>query len=183
MDSDVKDLRMVWVDLEMTGLDPLQDRILEIAIVVTDKDLNVVAEGPCRIIHESRAFLERLPEEQKQFLHKDGLWDDAPKSTHLLPDVEDEVVAFLEQQVPKGVAPLCGNTISKDREFLTHHMPRVVEHLHYRNIDVSSLKELARRWKPELLGQVKKKETHRARDDIYESIEELKLYRRELFNF
>lgn len=179
--QDDKTLRMVWVDLEMTGLDPVRDHILEIAVVVTDKDLNVVAEGPNRIIHESQEFLNALPDEQKAFLHKDGLWLDAPASTHLLPDVEDELVKFLEEYVEKGRAPLCGNTISKDREFLTRYMPRVVEHLHYRNVDVSTIKELARRWKPEVLEQVQKKETHRARDDIYESIEELELYREQFF--
>jgi len=179
--SDDKDMRMVWVDLEMTGLDPMRDRILEIAVVVTDKDLNVIAEGPNRIIHEPQEFLDALPQEQKDFLHKDGLWVDSPASPHLLQDVEVEVVAFLQEHVEAGKAPLCGNTISKDRAFLEVHMPRVTEHLHYRNIDVSSIKELARRWRLEVYEQVKKKETHRAREDIFESIEELKWYRKSLF--
>lgn len=172
---------MVWVDLEMTGLDPMRDRILEIAVVVTDKDLQVVAEGPDRIIHEPQDFLDALPQEQKDFLHKNGLLVDVPQSVHLLPDVEDEVLAFLEQHVAKGLAPLCGNTISKDREFLARYMPRVTGYLHYRNIDVSTIKELARRWRPDIFEHVQKKETHRARDDIYESIEELTWYREQFF--
>jgi oligoribonuclease len=173
--------KLVWIDLEMTGLDVASDRIVEIAVVVTDNALNILAEGPNLIIHEPQEFLDALSDDRKEFMKMDGLWYEVPKSTNLLPDVEDTVVSFLEEHIAPGESPLCGNTISKDRQFLERYMPCVTEMLHYRNIDVSSIKELARRWKPELLGQVKKKETHRARDDIYESIEELKVYREHLF--
>ncbi len=176
-----KTLRMVWVDLEMTGLDPVRDHILEIAVVVTDKDLNVIAEGPDKVIHQTQEVFDAVSEEQQGWLREHNLIADSLTSPHILPDVENEVVAFLEEHVPKGVTPLCGNTISKDREFLARYMPRVIEHLHYRNIDVSTVKELARRWRPELYEQVKKKEAHRARDDIYESIAELRWYRDNFF--
>lgn len=172
---------LVWVDLEMTGLDIATDHIVEIAVVVTDKNLNVLAEGPNRIIHLSQDVLDALTEDRKTFMKMDGLWRDVPESTNELRDVENEVLAFLQSHVEQGTAPLCGNTISKDRQFLEKEMPRVIEHLHYRNIDVSSVKELARRWRPDVFDQVKKAQNHRALDDIYESIEELKVYREYFF--
>ncbi len=173
--------RLVWIDLEMTGLDITTDHIIEIAVVVTDANLAVVAEGPDRVIHYDQSMLDLLSEDRQEFMRMDGTWVDVPQSTHSLPEVEQEVLGFLIEHVEKGTAPLCGNTISKDRQFLEKEMPAVASYLHYRNIDVSSIKELARRWRPDLTERVQKQGRHRARDDIYESIDELVLYRNEFF--
>lgn len=172
---------LVWVDLEMTGLDPVRDHILEIAVVLTDKDLEVIAEGPNRVIHVEQAFFDALPGSQKQWLDEHGLVQDSIESTHTLAAIENEVLAFLTAHITQGTSPLCGNTISKDRAFLERHMPRVASLLHYRNIDVSTIKELARRWRPDIYESWQKKDAHRARDDILESIAELRHYRETFF--
>jgi oligoribonuclease len=173
--------RLVWVDLEMTGLDPETCTIVEIATLVTDPDLAVLAEGPSLVIRPSDDDLARMSPFVRDLHVKSGLLDRIHASTVTLADARRETLAFLEQQVPKGASPLCGNSIWKDRAFLDRHMPDVAAHLHYRLIDVSTLKELVRRWYPPALHAPKKKEAHRALDDIRESIEELRWYRAKVF--
>ncbi len=177
---------LVWVDLEMTSIqDVLTDRITEIAVILTDKDLNTVAELPSIVIHTDRAFYESrerpgLEEDQSQ---KD-LRAAAAASTVTMEEADDRVLAFLQEHVVPNSAPLCGNSIHMDRHFLRLQMPRFEKHLFYRCIDVSSIKELARRWAPEVYAEaerMKEHKTHRAMDDIRQSIDELRFYRRTLF--
>ena len=174
--------RFVWVDLEMTGLDPETCAIVEIATIVTNSNLDVIAEGPALVVHQPDEVLAGMNDFVKNLHAKSGLTERVRASTTSLADAERETLAFLEAHVPKGVAPLCGNSVWKDREFLVRYMPRFVQHLHYRIVDVSSIKELARRWyanQPDVTP--KKREVHRALDDIRESIEELKHYRARVF--
>lgn len=170
---------LVWVDLEMTGLNPDTDVITEIATVITDADLNVVAEGPDLIIHYGdEAHLQVLISDPK-FPLDQAFADAILKSSVSIEEAEQKTLEFLEEHIVPKSSPLCGNSIHMDRYFLTKYMPKVIEYLHYRNIDVSSIKELARRWQPDLVAQVEKmkKTNHRAKDDILESIEELRLYK------
>ena len=171
---------MVWVDLEMTGLDPRKDFITEIATVITDSNLEVVAEGPDLVIHVPDENLIKKLVADKDFPLEQGFAEEILKSTISTEETERQTLEFIEQYVEKGTSPLCGNTISMDRFFLTFHMPKIIEYLHYRNIDVSTLKELARRWNPSVFSQTEgvKKKLHRAKDDILESIEELRFYRK-----
>ncbi|NUQ75248.1 MAG: oligoribonuclease [Polyangiaceae bacterium] len=173
--------RMVWVDLEMTGLNPDVSVIVEIATIVTESDLTVVAEGPSLVIHQPDDVLAAMNDFVRDLHTRSGLLDRIRTSTVSLAEATSQTVAFLERHVPKGTAPLCGNSVWKDRAFLERYMPPVVDHLHYRIVDVSTLKELARRWYPASLLPLKKKEAHRALDDIRESIEELRFYRDRLF--
>jgi oligoribonuclease len=173
--------RLVWVDLEMTGLDPETCTIVEIATLVTDSDLTLLAEGPSLVIRPSDDDLARMSPFVRDLHVKSGLLDRIHTSTVTLADAYQETLAFVTQQVPKGVTPLCGNSVWKDRAFLERYMPDVVGHLHYRMIDVSTLKELVRRWYPSPFHAPKKKEAHRALDDIRESIEELRWYRAKVF--
>lgn len=170
---------LVWVDLEMTGLNVKEDHILEISLVLTDSDLNIVAEGPERVIHFDEPFFAGLSDDMREFLSKNNLIEASLKSTHTCEEVEKEVRDFLEAHIAPLSSPLCGNTISKDREFLDKEMPKVLNYLHYRNIDVTTLKELAKRWRPDLFKEMEnmKTDSHRAKEDIYESIAELKFYR------
>jgi len=168
---------LVWLDLEMTGLDPDQDRIIEIATVVTDSDLNVLAEGPVFAVHQSDAALDGMDNWNKTHHGKSGLIDRVRTSTIDEAEAEAETMAFLKQYVSKGHSPMCGNSICQDRRFLYRCMPDLEAFFHYRNLDVSTLKELARRWNPEAFRGVKKKGTHKALDDILESIDELRHYR------
>ncbi len=171
------DNHLIWIDLEMTGLDPDTDSILEIATLVTDSDLNVVAEGPEFAVAHPLSRLEAMDEWNRTTHAKTGLWQRVLDSRVGLAEAEAETIRFLESWVPKGKSPICGNSICQDRRFLARHMPKLEAWFHYRNLDVSALKELCKRWRPELASQFKKAQRHEALADIYESIDELKFYR------
>jgi len=173
--------RLVWVDLEMTGLDPDKCTIVEIATIVTDQDLNVLAEGPSLVIRPSEEALAGMSDFVRDLHRRSGLLDRIHASTITLADAERETVAFLECNADKGASPLCGNSVWKDRQFLERYMPGVVAFLHYRMVDVSTIKELVRRWYPPPFHAPKKREVHRALDDIRESIAELTWYRQRVF--
>ena len=170
-------MNLIWVDLEMTGLDPETDRIIEVAVVVTDANLNVLAEGPVYAIHQSNAVLNGMDAWNKGTHGRSGLIDRVKASNITEAMAEDALIDFLIDYVPKGKSPMCGNTICQDRRFMAKTMPRLEAFFHYRNLDVSTLKELARRWKPELIDGFKKQQKHTALADIMESIDELKYYR------
>ena len=168
---------LIWIDMEMSGLDPDNDRVLEVAIVITDSQLNTVAEGPVKIVHQFDAVFERMDSWNKSMHKKTGLIDKSKASTLDEAQVEAELIAFLAQHVPEKTSPMCGNSICQDRRFLARHMPKLEAFFHYRNLDVSTLKELAKRWKPGIMAGFAKHGKHEALADIYESIEELKYYR------
>ena len=170
-------MNLIWVDLEMTGLDPETDRIIEVAVVVTDANLNVLAEGPDYAIHQSDAVLNGMDAWNKGTHGRSGLIDRVKASNITEAMAEDALIDFLIDYVPRGKSPMCGNTICQDRRFMAKTMPRLEAFFHYRNLDVSTLKELARRWKPELIDGFKKQQKHTALADIMESIDELKYYR------
>ena len=171
------EMNLIWVDLEMTGLDPETDRIIEVAVVVTDANLNVLAEGPVYAIHQSDAVLNGMDAWNKGTHGRSGLIDRVKASNITEAMAEDALIDFLIDYVPKGKSPMCGNTICQDRRFMAKTMPRLEAFFHYRNLYVSTLKELARRWKPELIDGFKKQQKHTALADIMESIDELKYYR------
>jgi len=171
------EFRLVWLDMEMTGLDPQKERIIEVAVVVTEPDLTVVAEGPVLVIHQADALLDGMDSWNRSTHGKSGLIDKVKASTLTEAQAEIELIEFLSKYVPAGKSPLCGNTVSQDRRFMFNYMPKLEQFFHYRTIDVSTLKELARRWKPELLKGFEKRSKHEALADIYESIDELKYYR------
>ena len=171
------DLNLVWLDCEMTGLDPEKERIIEIAVIVTGPDLTPRIEGPVLVIHQDDALLNAMDAWNKGTHGRSGLIDKVRASTTTEADAEAELVAFLSRYVPKGTSPLCGNTIGQDRRFLVKYMPRLEAFFHYRNIDVSTFKELARRWKPEVYSAFKKAQKHTALADVHESIDELLHYR------
>jgi oligoribonuclease len=173
--------RMVWIDLEMTGLEPETCAIVEIATIITDPNLAVIAEGPCLVIHQPEDVLGTMSAFVRDLHTRSGLLDRIRSATLSLAEAEAQTVAFLERYCQKGTALLCGNSVWKDRAFLERYMPAVIEFLHYRIVDVSTVKELVRRWYPAVLHAPKKKEVHRALDDIRESIEELKWYRSKVF--
>jgi len=170
--------RLVWIDLEMTGLDPDRDRIIEIATIVTGADLTVVAEGPVIAIHQPAAVLEGMDQWNKETHGLSGLLDRVRRSDVTTLEAERRTVEFLQLYVEPGVSPMCGNSICQDRRFLAREMPGLEQFFHYRNLDVSTLKELARRWAPDVLAGVHKSSRHQALDDIRESIQELDHYRR-----
>jgi oligoribonuclease len=172
---------LVWVDLEMTGLDPETCAIVEIATIVTDSDLAILAEGPSLVIHPPDEDMARMSPFVRDLHERSGLLARVLASTVTLADATRQTLAFLEGQTQRGTSPLCGNSVWKDRAFLERYMPEVVAYLHYRMIDVSTLKELVRRWYPAPFQAPKKKEAHRALDDIRESIEELRFYRSRVF--
>ena len=174
------DQNLVWIDLEMTGLYPDTDRIIEIAVVVTDANLGNRVEGPVFAIHQSDATLDAMDAWNKGTHGKSGLIDRVKASTVDEAQAEEQVIEFLKQYVPKGKSPMCGNSICQDRRFLAKTMPKLEDFFHYRNLDVSTLKELAKRWKPEILGGFKKAQAHTAMADIHESIDELAYYREHL---
>ena len=171
------EFNLVWVDMEMTGLDPDTDRIIEVAVVVTDADLNVLAEGPVFAIHQSDETLNGMDAWNKGTHGRSGLIDRVKASTVSEADAETALIAFLKHFVPAGKSPMCGNTICQDRRFMARGMPKLEAFFHYRNLDVSTLKELCKRWKPEIAGGFKKHQKHTALADIIESIEELRYYR------
>jgi oligoribonuclease len=173
---------LIWIDLEMTGLDLEEDHILEIATIVTDAHLNVLAEGPVFAIHQSDALLANMDEWNTRQHTQSGLVTRVRESTILEQIAEQQTIAFLEQYVDKGKSPMCGNSICQDRRFLYKYMPRLGAYFHYRNLDVSTLKELMIRWRPELLSGVTKQSKHLALDDIKDSINELIYYRRHFIN-
>ena len=171
---------LVWIDLEMTGLFPATDRIIEIAVVVTDPQLAQRIEGPVFAIHQSDAALDAMDAWNKGTHGKSGLIERVKASVIDETAAEDQVIEFLKRYVPKGASPMCGNSICQDRRFLAKDMPRLEAFFHYRNLDVSTLKELAKRWKPGILGGFKKVQAHTALADIHESIDELAYYREHL---
>jgi oligoribonuclease len=168
---------LIWIDMEMTGLKPESDRIIEVAVVITDQKLNLVAEGPVRVVHQVDSILDGMDSWNKGAHGRSGLIDKVKASVLTEAEVEAETLAFLGQHLPPGVSPMCGNSVCQDRRFLARYMPRLEAYFHYRNLDVSTLKELARRWKPEVMAGLSKQGKHEALADIYESIEELKYYR------
>lgn len=168
---------LIWIDLEMTGLDPVNDRILEIATIVTDGQLNILEEGPVIAVHQSDEVLDIMNEWCVNTHGATGLTDRVRASTISESQAEQITLDFLRKHIDQGISPMCGNSIGQDRRFLWRYMPELNDYFHYRNIDVSTLKELARRWKPELLTQFSKKGTHLALEDIRESIDELRFYR------
>ncbi len=174
------DQNLIWIDLEMTGLSPFTDRIIEVAVVVTDPQLTVRVEGPVLAIHQSDAVLDGMDAWNKGTHGKSGLIDRVRASTVDEAAAQAQVIAFLQAWVPKGKSPMCGNSICQDRRFLANYMPKLEAFFHYRNLDVSTLKELARRWKPSVLDGFKKAQAHTALADIHESIDELLHYRQHL---
>ena len=168
---------LVWLDMEMSGLDSDRDRILEVAVVVTDAQLGAVAEGPVLVVHQPDDVLGAMDDWNKTTHARSGLVDRVRASRLSEGDAEEQMLAFLAQHVPTKASPMCGNSICQDRRFLARWMPRLEAFFHYRNLDVSTLKELARRWHPALARGVVKQGRHEALADIYESIEELKYYR------
>ncbi|MDP3289927.1 MAG: oligoribonuclease [Methyloversatilis sp.] len=168
---------LVWLDMEMTGLYPDSDRVIELACVVTDAHLDVVAEGPVIVVHQSDEVLAGMDKWNTSTHGKSGLTERVRASTVTEAAAQTEMIAFLSQYLPERTSPICGNSICQDRRFLARHMPQLEAWFHYRNLDVSALKELCKRWRPELAAQFKKAQRHEALADIYESIDELKFYR------
>ncbi|MCW2477316.1 MULTISPECIES: oligoribonuclease [unclassified Symbiopectobacterium] len=175
--SQVSENNLIWIDLEMTGLDPEQDRIIEIATLVTDANLNVLAEGPTIAVHQSDAQLALMDDWNVRTHGASGLTERVKASAYDEHAAELQTIAFLQQWVPAGKSPICGNSIGQDRRFLFRYMPALEAYFHYRYLDVSTLKELARRWKPEIMAGLKKQGTHQAMDDIRDSVAELAYYR------
>lgn len=171
---------LIWIDMEMSGLNPETDRIIEIAIVITDAQLNMVAEAPVLVVHQPDAVLDAMDNWNKSTHKKSGLIDRVKASVLSEAEVEAQMIEFLSQHVPKGVSPICGNSVHQDRRFLVRYMPKLDEYFHYRILDVSTLKELARRWKPEVLTGLVKHGKHEALADVHESIEELRYYRAQI---
>lgn len=168
---------LIWLDMEMTGLIPETDRVIEIAMVITDNDLNTVAEAPVLVIHQPDSILDGMDNWNKSTHGKSGLIEKIKISTLSEAMVEEQMLAFLKEYVPVRTSPMCGNSICQDRRFMARWMPKLEEYFHYRNLDVSTLKELAKRWKPEVANGIKKHGKHEALADIYESIAEMKHYR------
>lgn len=171
------DLNLVWLDCEMTGLNPSTERIIEIAVIVTDAQLQVRVPGPVLVIHQSDALLNAMDAWNKGTHGRSGLIERVKASTLTEAQAEEQLLSFLRRYIPKGKVPLCGNSIGQDRRFLALYMPKLEAYLHYRNVDVSTLKELARRWKPEVVKGFKKAQRHTALADVQESIDELQHYR------
>ena len=173
---------LIWIDMEMSGLSPDNDRVLEVAIVITDSQLSVVAEGPVKLVHQPDNVFERMDSWNKSTHKKSGLIDRVKAATDNEAQVEATLIAFLAQHVPENTSPMCGNSICQDRRFLARHMPKLEAFFHYRNLDVSTLKELAKRWKPAIMAGFAKHGKHEALADIHESIEELKYYKEKFLN-
>ncbi len=172
---------LIWIDMEMTGLQPDSDRIIEVATLVTDPQLNVIATGPVLVVHQPDEVLDAMDSWNKSTHAKTGLIERVRASALAEPEAEREALQFVAAHVPANTSPMCGNSICQDRRFLARWMPRLESHFHYRNLDVSTLKELVRRWKPELKA-FSKEGKHEALADILESIEELKFYRKNVMS-
>ena len=180
-----KDLRMVWLDIEMSGLEPDEHKILEIAMIVTDENLQPLATAPVWIIHQADEIINAMDKWNTSTHGKSGLIDKVRSSTLTEADVEEQAITFLKQWIDKGVVPICGNSVHQDRRFLQAYMPKLEAFFHYRNVDVSTLKELARRWAPEVYKQTQKAKSskHEALADIEESIAEMKYYRENFLKY
>ena len=174
----VDDKNLIWIDLEMTGLEPQQDQIIEIATVVTDNNLEVLAQGPVIAIHQPLSVMQTMDDWNTQHHGDSGLSERVASSSHSLRDAEVDTLGFLRQRVKAGKSPMCGNSICQDRRFMARLMPELEAFFHYRNLDVSTLKDLASRWKPDIMEGFVKKAAHLALDDVLESIDELKHYRK-----
>jgi oligoribonuclease len=168
---------LIWLDMEMTGLEPEKDKIIELAVVITNSQLETIAEGPVWVVHQSNEVLDGMDDWNKGTHGRSGLIDKVKASTLSEADVEAQCLEFIKQHVPARISPMCGNSIGQDRRFMVRYMPKLEEYFHYRNLDVSTLKELVRRWKPELAKGLTKHGKHEALADVYESIDELKYYR------
>ncbi len=168
---------LIWVDMEMSGLNPDTDKVIEVAIVVTDSNLNTVAEAPVLVVHQSDAVLDVMDAWNKSTHAKSGLIERVKASTLTEAEADQRLVEFLQPLVPLGVSPMCGNSVHQDRRFMARYLPQLEAYFHYRNLDVSTLKELMKRWRPELAAGLTKHGKHEALADIYESIDELKFYR------
>jgi oligoribonuclease len=168
---------LIWLDMEMTGLDPDRDRIIEVAVVITDAKLDTVAESPVLVVHQPDAVLQAMDQWNKDTHGRSGLIEKVKASQLSEAAAAAQMLEFVKQYVPARTSPMCGNSICQDRRFMARHMPQLEAYFHYRNLDVSTLKELARRWKPELAKGVVKNGKHEALADIYESITEMKYYR------
>ncbi|MBI4194923.1 MAG: oligoribonuclease [Betaproteobacteria bacterium] len=171
---------LIWIDMEMSGLNPDVDKVLEVAIVITDSRLDTVAEAPVLVVHQGDALLDAMDSWNASAHGKSGLIQRVRSSALSEAAVEEQMIAFLTRFVPPNISPMCGNSVHQDRRFLARHMPRLEAYFQYRNLDVSTLKELARRWKPEIMAGLAKHGRHEALADIYESIAELKYYREHL---
>ncbi|WP_394261278.1 oligoribonuclease [Moraxella boevrei] len=174
---------LVWIDLEMTGLDTMSDTIIEIATIVTDSELNILAEGPVFAIHTPDIVLNAMDDWNTRQHNQSGLVDRIRRSTVTLEQAEAETIAFLAKYVEAGKSPMCGNSICQDRRFMARQMPKLEAFFHYRNLDVSTVKELAYRWRPDILNSFEKKSSHLALDDIRDSIRELRHYKEHFFKF
>jgi oligoribonuclease len=172
---------LVWIDLEMTGLDPEKERIIEIATIITDSELNLVAEGPVIAVNQPDSLLNAMDEWCTRTHGENGLTKRVRESNITEAEAEQQTIAFLKEHLEPGDSPLCGNSIGQDRRFLVKYMPELESFFHYRNLDVSTVKELARRWRPDVLDGVKKQGSHLALDDIRDSINELRHYRDHFF--
>lgn len=173
---------LIWIDLEMTGLNPESDRIIEIATIVTDSQLNILAQGPVMAVSQSQELIDGMDDWNTRQHHQSGLVQRVLDSEISEAEAEIRTIAFLSQYIDKGKSPMCGNSICQDRRFLYRYMPQLAEFFHYRNLDVSSLKELVKRWRPSLMNQIKKESKHLALDDIKDSIDELAFYRDNFIN-
>ncbi len=174
---------LIWIDLEMTGLDPDNDFIIEIATVVTDKDLHILAEGPVLAVHQEDSVMAAMDNWNQKHHGQSGLIDRVKKTTVDDAEAEQQTLDFLQKWVPEGKSPMCGNSICQDRRFLYRYMPKLEAFFHYRNLDVSTLKELAARWAPEIQKGFQKRASHQALDDVIESIDELKYYRENFIKY
>lgn len=172
-----KNTNLIWIDLEMTGLNPMKDRIIEIALIVTDKNLSIIAEGEAMAIHQPTSILEKMDDWNTEHHTDSGLWSRVEESDISVQDAQRLSIEFLQEHIDIHRSPMCGNTICQDRRFLAKWMPELENFFHYRQIDVSSIKELFTRWNPKILDGFSKKGNHLAMDDVRESIEELKYYR------
>jgi oligoribonuclease len=168
---------LIWIDIEMSGLEPDTDRILELAVLITNSQLELVAEGPVLVVHQAPAVLDAMDKWNKDTHGKSGLIERVKASTLSEADAENRLLDFVSQHVPRGISPLCGNSVHQDRRFLVKYMSKLEQYFLYRNLDVSTLKELVKRWKPELLAGLAKHGKHEALADIHESIDELRYYR------